>query len=148
MTMTERMVWASLVVFPLVGIVYFAVIVARALDAPVAEVSWVAPMLWAWGAIVVFIVAGTIASAIATGVRAEAAGETPEWEDGDVRDKQIELLGNARGYTLAGLGSAAAAVLAMLDADPFWIAHALFLSGIVTGVIVAATKLRAYRGGF
>ncbi|WP_296665666.1 hypothetical protein [Demequina sp.] len=148
MTMTERTVWATLVVFPLVAIVYFTVILTRAADQPVEDISWVVPMLWAWGSVIVFIILGTIASAIATGVRAEVAGEKPEFEDGDVRDKQIDRLGNARAYTMSGLGGLAATILAMLDADPFWIANTLFLAGLIAGLIAAGSKAHAYRTGF
>ncbi|WP_156165120.1 hypothetical protein [Demequina silvatica] len=147
MTMTERMVWASLVVFPLVGIVYFTVILTQAADRPVEDVSWVVPMLWAWGALIVFIIVGTIASAIATGIRAEVAGETPEFEEGDVRDREIERIGNARAYTMASVGGFAATVLLMIDVDRFWVANTLFLAGLLAGVLAAGSRAHAYRTG-
>ncbi|WP_062388512.1 hypothetical protein [Demequina iriomotensis] len=147
MTMTERTVWATLVVFPLVGIVYFTVILTQAADRPIEDVSWVAPMLWAWGALIVLIIAGVIASAIATGVRAEVAGEKPDFEDGDVRDKEIERIGNARAYTMASFGGMAATVLLMLDVDRFWAANALFLAGLLAGIIAAGSRIHAYRTG-
>lgn len=148
MTMTERSVWVTVVVFPLVGLAYLAVVLSRATGMPVAQVSWEVPMLWAMGLLVVSIVLGTVASAIATGVRAAAAGEDPQFDEGDVRDAQIEQLGNARAFTATSVGGLAGIILAMLDADPFWIANAIFLAGIVGGVVGAVTRLRAYRAGF
>lgn len=147
MTMTERTVWASLVVFPLVGIVYATVILTQAADRPVGEIGWITPMLWAWGSLIAFIILGTIASAIATGIRAEVAGEEPEFEDGDVRDREIERVGNSRAYTVASLGGLAATVELMLGLDPFWVAHTLFLAGLVAGIVAAASRAFAYRAG-
>ncbi|WP_062303983.1 hypothetical protein [Demequina subtropica] len=147
MTMTERTVWATLVVFPLVGLVYFTVILTQAADRPLEEVSWVTPMLWAWGSLIVFIILGVIASAIATGIKAEVAGEKPDFEDGDERDKLIERFGNARAYTMSSLGGFVATILLMLDVDRFWPANTLFLAGLLAGVIAAGSRIHAYRTG-
>ena len=57
MTMTERTIRASVVVFPAVGLVYFAVVLLRLRDADAATVSWVVPMVASWIAIIVVIVA-------------------------------------------------------------------------------------------
>ncbi|SEJ00022.1 hypothetical protein [Demequina mangrovi] len=147
MTMTERTVWATLAVFPLVGIVYFTVILTQAADRPLEEVSWVTPMLWAWGSLIVFIILGTIASAIATAIQAEVAGQKAEFEDGDVRDKEIERNGNARAYVMSSFGGLVATILLMLDVDRFWPANTLFLAGLLAGIIAAGTRARAYRTG-
>ena len=147
MTMSERTVWAGAIASVLVGLVYITVIATRAAEMPVEEVSWVVPMVWAMGSLIVVIILGTIASAIATGIAAEVRGEEPEFEDGDVRDKQIDLLGDARAYTCSGLGGLAAIILLMLDADPFWVANTLFLSGLTAGLIAAVVKIHAYRNG-
>ncbi|WP_228379205.1 hypothetical protein [Demequina rhizosphaerae] len=145
--MTERTVWATLVVFPLVGIVYFTVILTQAADRPLEEISWVTPMLWAWGSLIVFIILGTIASAIATAIQAEVSGEKAEFEDGDERDKQIERLGNARAYGLSSFGGLVATVLLMLDLDRFWAANTLFLAGLIAGIVAAGSRAYAYRTG-
>ena len=147
MTMTERTTWATVITFPVIGAVYLIVILSRAATAPVAEVSWVAPMIWAMALSVVVIIVGTIASAIGTGAVAAARGEQPEFEEGDVRDRQIGLLGDARSYPVVAFGGLAAIILAMVGADPFWFANAIFLSGILASTLAAAIKLRAYRTG-
>ncbi|WP_062378680.1 hypothetical protein [Demequina pelophila] len=147
MTMTERTVWASLVVFPLVGLVYFTVVLTQAADRPVAQIGWITPMLWAWGSLIVFIILGTIASAIATAVNAEMAGEKAQFEEGDVRDRDIERLGNSRAYTMASVGGLAATIELMLDLDPFWVANTLFLAGLLAGIIAAGSRAHAYRTG-
>ena len=148
MTMPERAVWFELVAMPLVGLTYLAFMLARIAGTPVDEVSWVLPMIVAMVAVILIIVLGTIATAIATHVRAAARGEEAELEEGDVRDKQIELLGRARTTRVTSLGSLAAIVLAMAGADPFWIAHALFLSGLLGATYGAVIMLRSYLAGF
>lgn len=147
MTMEERTVWAQLIVFPLVAIAYFAVVLSRAAGQPVAEVSWVVPLLWAMGAIVAGIILGTIASAIGHGARATMRGEEPEFEDGDVRDKEIERDAVFRTQGWAGLGGVSVIVLAMTGADHFWIANAMFATGVLGGVHASALRIRSYRRG-
>lgn len=148
MTMSERAVWTELVGLPLVGLVYVGIMLARVARMPVDEVSWVVPMIWAMCSLVAIIIFGTIATAIASHVRAAARGEEATLENGDVRDKQIELLGKARTHSLTSLGSLAAIIVAMLDTDPFWIANTLFLSGILAETYGVIVKLRSYRSGF
>lgn len=149
MTMTERTVRASLVVFPAVGLVYFALVLWRLRDADAATVSWVVPMVASWIAIIVVIVAAAIASAIGTAARNHRAGRYPQedLEDGDVRDKEIDRAGNALGYHVLGYGVAAGMILAMVDLEPFWIANGLYLASLVAGTVAAARKMRGYRDG-
>ena len=148
MSMDERSVWAQLVVLPLVGLGYFAVVLTRAARMPDDEVSWVVPMLCAMAIIVVGVVALTIASAIGHGVRATAGGEEPLFEDGDIRDKEIERYGEYRSRHFTAFGGLAVIVLAMLRVDHLWIASALFGSGILSGTYAATMKLVGYRRGF
>jgi hypothetical protein len=147
MTMNQRTVWATLIAFPLVGAVYCAVILSRAASMPVEDVSWVTPMIWSMASVIAVVILGTIASAIASGVAAGVRGDEPEFEEGDIRDKQIDLLGDARAYTVYGFGGLATLILLMLDADPLWVASTLFMAGIVSGTVAAAIKVRAYRTG-
>jgi hypothetical protein len=148
MTVSERSVWVQLFVMPLAAIVYFATVLPRLADAPVAEISWVVPMIWTIGVVVAGIIAGTIASAIGSAVAAAARGEEPDLEEGDQRDKEIERLGNRKAQFFTGIGTTAVIVLCMFRVDPFWIASTMFLAGILAGVHGAIAKLRAYRRGF
>ncbi len=148
MTVTERSVWVQLVVMPLVAIVYFATVLPRLANTPVAEISWIVPMIWAMGVVVAGIIVGTIASAIGSAVAAAARGNEPDLEEGDLRDKEIERLGNLAGLPATGVGTLAVIVLCMFRVDPFWIASTMFLAGVLAGVYGAIAKLRAYRRGF
>lgn len=147
MTISERSVWVQLVVIPLAGVAYFAVVLTRAASAPVEEISWVVPMIWAIGAVVAGVIFGTIASAIGSAIAAGARGQEPDLEEGDIRDKEIERFGDLKGRLFTGLGTFAATILAMVRVDHFWIASALFLSGILAATHAAIVKIRAYRRG-
>lgn len=147
MTMHQRTVWAQLVVFPLVGIVYFTVVLTRAAQAPLDEVSWVVPLIWAMSIGVVGIVAATIVGAIGHGVAATARGEEPDFEEGDIRDKEIEREGDYRSHAFTAFAGLAVIILTMLRADHFWIANTMFLAGLLGGIYAAALKVRMYRQG-
>lgn len=148
MTVSERSVWVQLFVMPLVAVAYFAVVLTRAADTPVAEISWIVPMIWSMGIVVLGIILGTIASAIGSAIAATARGDEPDLEEGDQRDKEIERLGNRKAQFFTGIGTIAVIVLAMFRVDPFWIASTMFLAGILAGIHGAIAKLRAYRRGF
>ncbi len=148
MTVSQRAVWAQVIVMPLILVAYFAVVLTRAADRPIEDVSWIVPMIWAMGSVIVGVIIGTIASAIGHGVRATRHGEDPDFEDGDIRDKEIEKIGNLKGMRFTSLGTVAVIVLAMLRVDHFWIANAMFLAGMLGGIRGGVAKLRAYREGF
>lgn len=148
MTMTQRTVWAQLLVYPAVGLAYFGVVLSRAADAPVAEVSWVVPLIWAMAVLILGIVGLTIVGAIGHGVRATYRGDTPEFDEGDVRDREIERDGDYRSRHIIASGGLAVIVLAMVGADHFWIANAMFLAGLVAGIYATVIKLRLYRQGW
>jgi hypothetical protein len=148
MTIDQKSIGVQLVVMPLVCIAYFTVVLTRLADTPVDEISWVVPMIWAMGAIVIGIIVGTIATAIGTHVRAAARGEEADLESGDIRDKEIERLGERKTQTFTSLGSLAVIVLAMARVDHFWIASAVFLAGTIGAIYGGVVKLRAYRRGF
>ncbi|WP_062204592.1 hypothetical protein [Demequina salsinemoris] len=147
MSMQQRTVWASLIAFILVGIVYAAVMIPRTIGSSPEAISWVWPMGIAMGSIVVVIIAGVIVSTIGGAISATVRGEEPEFEEGDERDKQIENYGDAKGLSVGSFGALGAIILAMNDVDPFWIAQLLFAVGLLGGIVGAALKLRAYSRG-
>ena len=159
MTAGERTVVAYLVAVVLTSGVYLTLMATRLRAAPAAEVEWVVPMLWTIGAstvatVVVGIVlalAGTVAGRVAAARR--APGATPDLRAAvptgtDVRDEEIGRLGDRAGMRVLAVGVLGALVLAMLDADSFWIGNLLFLLGTVGAVVETTTKLRLYRRGF
>lgn len=164
MTMSERTVWAYLVAVVLTSGVYLVVMATRLADAPAEEISWVVPMLWAIGASVVgsviltivLTIAGTILATIGRSIAAARAGDRSrsaapvvQLETGtDARDKEIDLVGDRAGVGVLAVGFAGALVLAMVDADTFWIGNLLFVFGTLGAIVETTTKIRLYRRGF
>jgi hypothetical protein len=149
MTMAERTVWVYLVAVVVTSGAYLALMVPRLLAHPVAEVSWVRPMLWALGASVVGTVLGTIGASVVGAVgtgrrRVKACAELAS----DVRDTEIARYGERASTGVLGVGLGATLVLAMLDLHTFWIGNVLFLCGVVGAIVEATIKIRLYRHGF
>ena len=141
MTLDERAVWTYLVVLILTTAVYAAVVVPRALAGPIADVEWVVPMIVAIAVSIVATVLGSIAGAIGSAVGLAVRGRDPEADlSSDERDREISRLGDRRSQGVIGVGMLAALVLAMVDADTFWIGNTLYLAGALG--VMAVSRLR------
>jgi hypothetical protein len=139
MAFMEKSNWVVLLVAVPTLLIYAALVVPQVLGQPIAEVSWVPPMIFA---IVGFVVANVLGNIVAAATNpGEAAKE-------DQRDKEIDRFGERAGNWLVVVGAIAALVLAMTRADHFWIANAIFLGGIAASLVSAVTKIAAYRGPF
>ncbi len=139
MTFLEKSNWVVLIVAVPTLLVYVALIVPPALSKPIAEVSWVQPMIFT---IVGFIVANVLGNVVA------AASNPAEADKNDERDREIDHVGERVGNWPIIAGSIAALVLAMTRADHFWIANAIFLGGIAGALLSSVTKIAAYHGSF
>jgi len=139
MAFMEKSNWVVLIVAVPTLLVYVAMVAPQLLAKSVAEVSWVQPMILA---IVGFTVANVLGNVVA------AASNPREADKEDQRDREISHYGERIGNWLVIVGSIAALVLAMADADHFWIANAIFLGGMAATVVSSAAKIGAYRGSF
>ena len=139
MAFLEKSNWVVLVVGVPTLLIYAALVVPQVLGKPIAEVSWVQPMVFA---IVGFIVANVLGNVVA------AVSDPAEADKNDERDREIDHIGERVGNWLIIAGSIAALVLAMTRADHFWIANAIFLGGIAGALLSSATKIAAYHGSF
>lgn len=158
MTMNERTVWAYLVTVVLTSGVYFTLMAARLAGEPAEQIDWVVPMLSAIGAsvacTVLLTILFTITGTVARSVRPTCSGTpgadgTPVVDTAtDARDHDIDVLGDRAGLGVLGAGFLGALVLAMIDADTFWIGNLLFAFGSLGAVVESTTKLRMYRRGF
>ena len=149
MTMDERTVWVYLVTVVVTSGAYLAVVLPRLATQPVAQISWVRPMLWTLGLSMLGTVLGTIVAAVvgAAGQRRRGSEVCAELGS-DVRDQEIAGFGARASVGVLGAGLAAALVLAMLDLDTFWIGNLLFLVGVVGAIVETSIKIRLYRRGF
>ncbi|WP_315094298.1 hypothetical protein [uncultured Cellulomonas sp.] len=139
MSYEERNVWVFLVVAVLAYTVYVAVVLSRARDTPLTEVAYVGPLLWSIGGAIVASIVGTIGVSLAN---------RRDGHRTDQRDKEINRLGEVTGQSFVVIGALGSMVLAMLEADWFWIANAIYLGFVLSALVGSATKLAAYRRGF
>jgi hypothetical protein len=135
----EKSNWVALVVAVPTLLVYVALVVPQVLSKPIAEVSWVPPMIFT---IVGFIVANILGNVVA------AASNPSEADKKDQRDSEIDHFGERAGNWLIIAGSCAALVLAMTRADHFWIANAIYFGGLAGALLSSVTKIAAYHGPF
>lgn len=135
----EKRAWIMGVVAILGYAVYLAVVLARSGGGvPLAEVAYIAPLLWTVGGAIAVSIALNIAVAIASPGEADAK---------DQRDKEIARLGDYTGQSFLVIAAVAALALAMAEADYFWISNAIYLGFVLSAVLGSAVKLAAYRRG-
>jgi NADH:ubiquinone oxidoreductase subunit 6 (subunit J) len=139
MAFLEKSNWVVLIVAVPTLLIYVAMVVPQVLSEPIAEISWVQPMLFT---IVGFVVANILGNVVA------AASNPSEADKSDQRDREIDQFGERVGNWLIIAGSIAALVLAMTRADHFWIANAIFLGGLAGALLSSVTKIAAYHGPF
>jgi hypothetical protein len=118
MSYEEKGTWAYLVASAGAYVVYLAIVVDRVLRTPVAQVPYVAVLLWTCGA---SIVASTV---IRTMIEAARPSESRR---ADVRDKEIGRFGDRAARWFVITGAAAALGMAMARWDYFWIANVIYL---------------------
>jgi hypothetical protein len=139
MAFHEKSSWVVLVVAVPVLLVYALLIVPQLIAAPVTEIDWVPPMVFA---IIGFVIATVLGNIVA------AFTNPAEAEQHDLRDQQINQYGVRVGSWLIVAGACVALVLAMVEAPYFWIANALFIGGMAASLTSAVAKIAAYRGTF
>ncbi|MDX2007989.1 MAG: hypothetical protein SFU83_22330 [Meiothermus sp.] len=139
MTLEERLIWVSAGVLLGSAGVYWGVILGRARYIPITEVPYGWAMFWSLGAVVL----GSLAVAVATVILAPR-----EADQKDQRDREVGRHGDAAGYNVLALGCLGVLALTVAGAEPFWVAHSLYLCCVVAGLWSAVTKIIAYRRGF
>ena len=139
MSFEEKTTWLNGIVTVVVPGFYFANILARIRDTPVSEIEYVGPMLTAIGISIGLFIVGAIAVAISSPKDADKSDE---------RDRDINRFGEYVGYYVFGILVTGALILAIIEADHFWIANAIFLAFVLASLTSATSKLIAYRRGF
>ena len=139
MTLEERQSWIQLVVSVLLYGVYVAVILRQAASVPLVDVDYVPAMLWTIGGAIVAAIVVSIAVGIVT-------PRTDQKKD--VRDRDIARVGDRVGQSFLVIGSLAALLLAIVEADYFYIANALYLGFALSTVLGSITRVVVYRRGF
>jgi len=138
-TFQEKGVWIYGVLSAVLPIAYFAWLIGQVRSAAVTEIGYQIPMIAAVVAAVVLFILATIVAAIASPGDADKK---------DQRDSEIDRHGELYGYYVIAAGCVGAVALAMVKADHFWIANAMYLTGVVGALVSSIAKIVAYRRGF
>ncbi|WP_309110212.1 hypothetical protein [Saccharothrix sp.] len=136
MSYEERGTWVYLVV-TLGTYVAYAVILLRR-SGPLVDVAYKSTLLWAIGIAVAASVVGRIL------VEVFARGD----QKTDVRDRDINRIGEYVGGAVLGVGMVLPLALTLLEARHFWIANAMYAVFVLAAVVGSVVKLVAYRRGF
>jgi hypothetical protein len=139
MSFEEKSAWVMGLLAVAAYTVYVAVVLSLSGGVPLAEVPYVAPLLWTVG--------GSIAASIVlhTVIRAFSAKDAGIR---DQRDKEIYRFGEYIGQSFLVIGGVAALAMAMAEVDHFWIANAIYLAFFLSAILGSVAKIVAYRRGF
>lgn len=138
MSYEEKGAWVYLVVTLGVYGAYVGIVFRRAAGVPITEVAYRAPLLWSMGIAIALSIVGRIV------VEMAKPSETYRL---DARDKDINRFGEYVGGSVLAIGMLAPFVLAIAEADHFWIANAMYAVFAVSALVGTTTRLIAYRRG-
>ncbi len=138
MSFHEKIAWSTLGSMLIVYGFYFYTVLSAAADTPVDEIAYQGLMVFM---IVVFVVMVVVAAVVAAVVDPREADVTDE------RDRSIDRRGSSVGGAVLGAGILVPLVLAMVDAETFWIAQAILAALVLGQVAEEVTKVVAYRRG-
>jgi len=138
-TLEERRSWTYLAVAVVSYGAYLSAVFSKAASAPLVDVDYVPAMLWSIGIAIVFGILLNIAIGIFTPRREQTK---------DARDRDIERLGEHVGQAFLVMGGVAALLLAIVEADYFYIANVLYLCFVLSAVVGSVAKVIVYRRGF
>ncbi|WP_405427684.1 hypothetical protein [Streptomyces erythrochromogenes] len=139
MAVEEKRAWIMIVVTVVSYAVYLALVLGRSGDGPIAAEPYVAALLW------------TVGSAIVASILLHITVSLLSPEEGrikDQRDREIHHFGDHIGQSFVVIGGVAGLVLAMAEADQFWIANAIYLAFVLSALLGSTAKIFAYRTGF
>ena len=139
MSYEEKGQWVYLAATTIGYAAYVVLLLRAAGTTPLPEVDYQPILLWTIGVAIAASIIGRIAIEMVT------PSDSPKE---DVRDRDIGRLGEYRAGLVLGIGMVVPFILALVEADYFWIANAMYLVFTVQAVVGAVIKLVAYRRGF
>ena len=139
MSYEEKGQWVYLAATGIGYAVYVVLVLTAARSTPLPEVDYVPILLWTIG--------GAIVASIIGRIGVEVIRPSDAYRE-DVRDRDIGRFGEYAAGIVLGIGMVGPFILALVEADHFWIANAMYLVFSVQAVVGAAIKLIAYRRGF
>ena len=139
MSYEEKGQWVYLAATTVAYGAYVVVVLGQAGTTPLPQVDYQPILLWTVGVAIAASIIGRILIEIV---------RPSESHRGDVRDRDIGRFGEYVAGMVLGIGMVGPFVLALIEADHFWIANAIYLVFVAQAVVGAVIKLIAYRRGF
>ena len=139
MSYEEKGQWVYLAATTIAYGAYVVVVLGQAGTTPLPQIDYQPILLWTVGVAVAASIIGRILIEIV---------RPSESHRGDVRDRDIGRFGEYVAGMVLGTGMVGPFVLALIEADHFWIANAIYLVFVVQAVVGTVIKLIAYRRGF
>lgn len=139
MSYEEKGIWVYLVVSVAAYGVYMFLVLPQLLSGiPVDEIDYVPAVFWTIG--------GAIVAAIVLRILVEIVVPSGSTR-GDVRDKEIDRLGERVGSAFLVIGAIGALLLALFEGGYFWIANVIYLAFVLSAILASITKVIVYRKG-
>jgi hypothetical protein len=139
MSYEEKGTWVYLVVSAIGYAVYVFLVLPQLLSGiPVDEIDYVPAVFWTIG--------GSIVAAIVLRILVEMVVPSGSTR-GDVRDKEIDRLGERVGNAFLVIGAVGALLLALFEGGYFWIANVIYLGFVLSAILSSITKVIVYRKG-
>jgi hypothetical protein len=138
MSFEEKGTWASAFITAGAYLAYVAIILGRAENVPLSDVSYISTMLWTIAIVVGLSILGHIVIAIS---------KPSEADKRDARDKEVYRFGEYIGGIVLGVGLLIPLGLALAEFAHFWIANAIFLLFVISSTTSSVVKIVAYRRG-
>ena len=139
MSFEEKGTWVVTAIALANAVLYFATILGQIPTTAVGDIDYQGRLLIAIGATIGLSTLAMIAVGITS---PEDAGKS------DQRDKDINRLGEYVGGILVTFGMLVPFGLALAEAPYFWIANAMYLIFVLSGLCAAVVKVVIYRRGF
>ena len=134
----EKGQWVYIVAIVLTYGGYVAAVLLQGGATPPPELDYVPLILWAIGIGIAISIGGRIVIEIL---------KPSESYSTDVRDRDIDRLGEYVGGTVLGVAMLAPFALTLAKLDHFWIANAIYLAFVLGALVSTTVKLVAYRRG-
>ena len=139
MSFEEKSTWAYSVIAIALAVIYFALVLGHLPQTAAGDIAFQVPLVAAIGATIGLTILAHIVVAIAA---PDDAGKR------DQRDKDINRYGEYVGGLVLGVAAIVPLILALAEADHFWIANTIYLAFILSATAGSIVKIVAYRRGF
>lgn len=138
MSFEEKGTWVYVVIAAALSAIYFALVLGQLPQTAADEIEFQVPMLVAIGVAIGLTIAANIVIAVAA---PDDAGKR------DQRDKDVNRYGEYVGGLVLGVAAIVPFLLALAEADHFWIANTIYLAFVVSTIAGSIVKIVAYRRG-